>query len=737
MDQLQIGTQFPPMNRDAEISGVQSFIRASVRHRWTFLWLLLCFLVGGLLYYLATTPTYRADALLQVEERRGATLATGLPQIADAVENVTNPVAAEVEILKSRALILGSLAAAGADTAISVDNQMPLFGAWLTRRHGDRPEVAPAPLGLTGFAWGGERLKLAGFVPPRDGIGKAFFVEVLDATRWRLLDGARRPLAEGSVGAPLQAFSYEGASGQIGIAAMSGRPGTRFRLVRDSDTARYKEIADRLRVSEVVKLSGVIRLALDGRDPVATVAVLNQLVQGYVSASVDQRVREADRALAVLNEQLPAVREQLDASERALSSYRAGLKTLDYGPESEQKLNRLNQLEKDRTDARLRLQQMEQRLSDNHPDMVSTRDQLAALDRDIRTLTGTIGRMPGNQMEMQRLQREVESATRLYTALEGHQRQLRIARTAILSRARVVDVAVVPDKPIWPNLGLVLSVATSMAMLSFGALLLAFRALGTRVQQATDAQNELAGTPVFPIAGGPRAGRRLLSSRAASATPIALPARDDPDAPVVEGLRLLRANLGRNHRAALQQAEMLLFSAPRNAADSNFVCLNLALLLAASGRHVLVVDANPRAPSFHAALGVAEGQPGLVELLTRKTVADVAIRAKLLPNLDLLPAGEAVPGLGELMVPQRLREVFNSVLGRYDFVLIGAPPVLAGSAALGLAALAARSTLVLMRGQTSNTELRDVSRRFGSVGAPVHTVVLLGARADDTTPIAG
>ena len=100
---------------------------------------------------------------------------------------------------------------------------------------------------------------------------------------------------------------------------------------------------------------------------------------------------------------------------------------------------------------------------------------------------------------------------------------------------------------------------------------------------------------------------------------------------------------------------------------------NLALTLSASyERRVLVIDADLRSPSIHAALGVANTR-GLSEAL-RDERFELPI-VEVSPRLSVMTAGR--PGDAALagLTSERMKAVIAECSGRFDWVILDTPPV--------------------------------------------------------------
>ena len=103
---------------------------------------------------------------------------------------------------------------------------------------------------------------------------------------------------------------------------------------------------------------------------------------------------------------------------------------------------------------------------------------------------------------------------------------------------------------------------------------------------------------------------------------------------------------------------------------------NLAVMLARSGARVLLVDADLRRGRIHTQFEVP-ATPGLAEVLSEKQAWPSAVTQNSIPNLYILPRGTAPRHPGELFVKSIQRQFLKEAGGKYDFILLDSPPVMA------------------------------------------------------------
>lgn len=124
----------------------------------------------------------------------------------------------------------------------------------------------------------------------------------------------------------------------------------------------------------------------------------------------------------------------------------------------------------------------------------------------------------------------------------------------------------------------------------------------------------------------------------------------------------------------------LAFTNQKGGVGKTTTAVNLAACLAAVGKRVLVVDADPQA-NASSSLGCQEREPSLYEVLVEEMPLEAAIRTASRNGLHLLPSAPALAGAEVELVSvfsreHRLRRALEGVALQYDYVLIDCPPSL-------------------------------------------------------------
>jgi tyrosine-protein kinase Etk/Wzc len=701
-----------------------------LQHLRLFAGVWLAVLVLGLLYLLLAPPVYRADTLVQIDNRGPRNLATNLSQYQMNPEQPTGYFQGEVEIIRSREVVAKAIAQTRADLDIGVDNRFPLLGNWYARTFGRRDKglLAP-PLDLPFldiFPWGGESLKVAQLMVPRAHFGKPLWLQAT-SNGWKLFDADDTQLAEGGIGQAVP-FTIDGGAGSLQVAAMVARPGTRFKVIANDPGAVYEDMLRNLKVEEAGRQSGVIRVSLNDTNPQFAVAFLDAVTKAYLEHHLRVHTGEASRSLQFLEQQLPAVKRELDRAEEALNQYRTGNNTVNIGQENDSALKRIGDLEHERIGIQLRKEQIAQRYTQFYPEAVSLQRQLSAVESEIGKLKGQMRQTPRQDKDVVRLQRDVQVNSQLYTAMMNNAQELRIAQAGMTGNARLVDAAGVLPLPVRPRAGTVLSISAGLGVVVAMLCVLMTRLVRPTVRTTEELERQsgmhtLATIPESPQQRVLMRSRRLWRSRG---QPPLLAMRM-PAEPAVEALRSLRNSVALHERDG-EVGTSVLITAATTEAGKTFVAANLAVLTAAAGRRVLLVDLDLRAPRLHSYFGVDRDRAGLIDVVAERCSVDEAVVHDVLPGLDLLLPGRILGSPGELLMQPRFGALMNDLARLYGQVIIDSAPVLPVGDTLAIGRLADIAYLVVRSEVNSFREVRDAVRRLEAAGVGVDGLILNGVK---------
>ncbi|CAM3760270.1 polysaccharide biosynthesis tyrosine autokinase [Corallococcus sp. ZKHCc1 1396] len=690
--------------------GLGGYLAILVERRKTIAATLALTLGVGALYLLSATPVYRANAVLQIEQKGGS-----LGQLDELLSDAPSVAATEMEVLGSRAL-LGRVADALRLGVSAEPRYFPVLGAALARAH-EGPDLAPVPWwGQRTYAWGGERLQVERLNVPEALEDLPLTLVALESGAYVLQDPDAVELLRGEAGTAATTPPDAAHEVELLVSELHARPGTRFQLMRRSRMTVVEDLQRALRLGEKGVGTGVLTLTLEGPDPKLALTTLQALADTYVQSNVERRSDEAGRTLSFLDSQLPGLRQGLERAETALRDYRTGKGGVDLGLEAQAILNRSVELEKSISELALERSELRQRFTRHHPLLVATGSKLARLRTERAELTAQLKGMPNAELVSAQLTRDVKVANELYLQLHNKAQEYRVLKSSTISNARIIDAPVVTRRPVRPTKPDVLAVCLVLGLAVGVAFAFTKQALQPGVSnpaalEAALAKPVYASLPVGPDRPSRDSGR------------LAILARTRPRDRTTEGLRALRTRLQLTLKDSPHNVVVLTGTAP--GAGTSFVALNLAWVLAESGRRVLLVDANLRGGWLHRCFRDARA-PGLAEVLRGTAPLEKALQPDVAPHLSFLASGELPPDPAELLASDRFTALVAYLTARYEFVLFDTPSILAVTDAALVGRHAGVSLAVVRSGAHPMREVAAALHQLEGNGVPVKGVVLNG-----------
>jgi succinoglycan biosynthesis transport protein ExoP len=276
-------------------------------------------------------------------------------------------------------------------------------------------------------------------------------------------------------------------------------------------------------------------------------------------------------------------------------------------------------------------------------------------------------------------------------------------------RATTLAAAAVPLSQTSPNVmrNIALGLAVGI-LLAFGLSLLR-DLLDTKLRSPADIR-ALTDTPILGVIG---------FSEDVPRHPVIL--RGDSHSAAAEAVRRLRTNL--QFVDVAEQCRSIVISSSVPGEGKTTTAINLAVALADSGSHVLLVDADLRRPSVADSLGL-EGGAGLTTVLIGRADVEDVVQPWGDSTLDVLAAGQVPPNPSELLGSTAMLTLIRRLTGSYDTVIIDSPPLLPVTDAAVLGRQSGGVLLVAGVDRIHRSQLGEALESLETAGVPILGLVV-------------
>ncbi len=667
-------------------------------------------LVCALLYLRATPDTYAVNALVQVEESKGASAAL-LGDLSSMIDQ-KQPAQAEIEILKSR-LVLGTVIQ-NLNLDLKISGTQNSFTDRLFAPHDYSTEYLSKSVV---FKDDEKAFEVRKFIVPAAYRDKQLELHFA-GNKLNIIDPKTdQTVFSGSINANNQLQTPQGLW-QVSIFSQDQFKDA-YLIEKQSLPAAVDSILENYAVAEKGKMTGVLGLNYQGQDQQHITKVLNSILTAYSQQNIERRSAESAQTLKFLDEQLPDLKKQLDVAEREFNKFRQQYNTVDVTKESELYLTQSVTLETQKAELEQKVAEAGAKYTSEHPVMQQMNAQLTALNKKIGELEGTLKQLPDLQRRYLQLYREVEVKTQLYTALLNSYQQLRIAKAGEIGNVRVVDTAVEPIEPIAPKKLQILILSIFLGGFLGTLLALLRNMMRSGIKDSTQIENEL-DLPVYAtVPRSPVQESRIKLLKKKKHIPVLAVKNGDDIA--IESLRSMRTAI--HFALSAAKNNIIMISGPAPEVGKSFISTNLAAILAQSAKRVLIIDADMRRGYLHKYFNT-DNQPGLADYLNGFQELDAIIKPTEIAGLSVITRGKNPTNPSELLSSAKFAALLEQLMPMFDHIIIDTPPVLAVTDGIIISQYTGVNLVIARYAKTQMKELELTVNRFEQVGVKVNGIIL-------------
>ena len=688
-------------NSDNDEIDLMALLLALLRGWKVILFFILLGLVVGVLYSRYLNPTYRSDALIQIEEKSSGVPALG-ENISDLLGSEASKAQTEAELIRSRMILepvvnqlhlriqLADLDVSAIDKVIN-----------------DRTHTQiNAPEGVSLKTAEGQ-VEIIEF-----NVSQAYINQPFTLSR----EGNGFTLSNGFddfKGKLNQPQKFSGLDGQIHI-TVNDLPadGHAISITKQSLQATTDALNTSLSVLEKGKQTGIIELSMTGANQQQTSMILKDIILSYIGQNQSRGSEETTKTIKFMETQIPTLKKKLEDAEGVFNEFRKKYGTIDVAKEAELLLTENSNIDVQLNELKLKKADLTTFYTEEHPLVIQIDEQLKVLKDRKQTIDNTIAGLPELQREFLKLSQDTEINREIYLTLLKNYQQLQIAKAGQSGYARIIDLPISTYKAIAPKKLLIITLAALLGAM-LGAMLVLIKNMLRNVVKDPERLEAKTGVPV--VATVPRSPL-LTRLRQNKKAPNRLLAYVDNNSLSYEAIKSLRTNLmfgmpvqGR----AGQRAKVILITGESPGVGKSFISSNLTEVFAQLDKKVLIIDADMRLGELHKMFSMSQDN-GLSDYLSQdkthlskdnaqasKVVAgqemnDLAgfIHATGIDNIDFMPRGQHPRNPASLLANGSFDHLMTELNLHYDYIIIDSPPILAASDAMILSQYADKVLMV-------------------------------------------
>lgn len=486
------------------------------------------------------------------------------------------------------------------------------------------------------------------------------------------------------------------------------------------------DFLNRLKVTIPIKEVNIVALDFSSQVPKSAEDVLNKLITSYVNGNIIDKNTIADSTISFIEDRLRFVGQELGRIEGDVQTFKQKNKVTDIAAQSgqlitstseymdqlakaETQISILNAVEKHVLDARTNksivpsgalledpgfaalveryniavlekdkaglrqtednpyMQNLNAQIGSARSDMLSSLQSLRSallISRDrvksrTNVIAGQVKDVPAVERTYLDLARQQQIKQDLYVFLMTKREETAISKTSNISNCKVIEPPV-SNGPLSPLRTNVFGYGVILGLLIPFSLYFALDRLNTRINTKEEVKN----LTQIPIIG--EIGKNLESDNSVVAIQGSRTA-------ISEQFRALRTNLAFFLKEG-QKTVMLTSS--MSGEGKSFTSINLATVLALSGKKVIVLEMDLRKPTLSHKLKV-KNDIGFTNYVITQSVTpqNIIKQSGVNDNLHIITSGNMPPNPSEIIMSDRTDLLMSTLYENYDYIIIDAPPV--------------------------------------------------------------
>lgn len=663
--------------------------------------IVLCAILGliiGVLYVRYENPTFKSDALVQIDETSKNLSGLGT-NVGELLPPDDSSMQAQIKLIRSRMVLepVVDLLHLGIKLNDPAVNQIDRI-----RNNQTNVQMNSADGVVLDTSDG--QVKVSQFDVTEDYLDKPFTL-LRTNTGFVLSDDGER--FQGQLN---KAYRFTGKKGLIDI-RVNDLPTDQhpIDITKQSLQITTDSINSALSVVEEGTKTGMIELSLSGLNQKQVSLILEHIVLSYSAQDQTRSSEQTIKTIEFMKKQIPALKQKLKESEAIFNKFRENSGTIDVAQEASILLSENAGIDTQISELKLKKADLTTYYTNEHPLVIQINEQLGVLNARKQQIDNTINKLPEVQREFLTLSEDVNIDREIYLTILKNYEQLKIAKAGEVSAARIIDLPINTNRSITPKKQLIMTLATLAGALLGALLVFMIHMLRNAVKDPERIESKT-GVPV--IATIPRSAVLSRLSANKKAAPRML-AHVDNSSLSYEAIKSLRTKLILSMPSVIsnsQQAKVLLFTGESPGVGKSFISANLAEVFAQLNKKVLVMDADMRLGELHKVFGMSQ-YDGLADYLlldesslqlnllntpkksaaaqTINEVSDFSIDNFIHPtgikHIDFMPRGGHPSDPESLLISERFDALLTRLKSQYDYIIIDSPPLLAASDAMVLA----------------------------------------------------
>lgn len=281
--------------------------------------------------------------------------------------------------------------------------------------------------------------------------------------------------------------------------------------------------------------------------------------------------------------------------------------------------------------------------------------------RQENDMQSKLSQVPRQEREFRIIDRQQKVKEALYLFLLQKREETNITLAATDMNAKVIDKAISTTKPVAPKSLIILLAAMILGVVVPFIIIYIRNLLDTKIKTRFD----ITDNTTIPFLGD-------VPTSESSSELMEISSRTS----AAEAIRIVRTNLDFILSDKEEdECKTIFLTSTVSGEGKTFVSANLAATFSLSGKKVLLIGFDLRNPKLYEYLKV--NPLGITNYMTtnNKGIEEFIIPVEGYENFDVLSSGSIPPNPTEILMNKKIKELFDDLKSKYDYIIVDTAPV--------------------------------------------------------------
>ncbi|HEX7905946.1 MAG TPA: polysaccharide biosynthesis tyrosine autokinase [Chitinophagaceae bacterium] len=333
---------------------------------------------------------------------------------------------------------------------------------------------------------------------------------------------------------------------------------------------------------------------------------------------------------------------------------------------------------------------------------------IAELKARSSTSQSQLQALPFKAKKYHEIRRLVESKQSLYQLLQEKKEETSISKASNVASSKVIDKAYPSNTPLKPNRRSIQIMAILLGLGIPAMIIFIGEVLNDKVATRFDIE-KITPAPILGEVGHSYSEKPLLVTKTTRSM-------------VAEQFRIIRSNL--QYIVNKVDKSVILITSSFSGEGKSFISINMGAVLALAGKKTIILEFDIRKPKVLSGLGMTKG-PGITNYLVGKaSLADIIRPVEGHENLYVLGCGPIPPNPSELLLDQRVEDMFIWLRNNFDVILVDTAPVGMVSDSLTLSKFSDCTLYIVRQGHTFKKQIALIDEFYQENRLPKVSIII-------------